>query len=221
MQMHRRQAGFTIVELAIATTVFSLVLIVVLYGVLSFTHAYYRGINNSATQNTARSIVSNVSQAIEFSGGIPTGDAIDATPGHQNVTYFCDGSNVYVYQPGVQFSGSPTLTSPGLYEKPASPGCTFDGTLSGGRELLAKGMRVAVLTVQQNTSSKAYMIAVRLALGDDDLLCSPATTGSCAPNGTLPVYNKNDLQCKQHTGYQFCAVAALGSTATVRVDNGG
>src|SRR5262249_25193419 len=70
-----RQAGFTIVELMVATLVFSTILIVITYGVLSFTRAYYNGVTNSTTQDTARNIISTISQAVEFNGS-----GINVTP---------------------------------------------------------------------------------------------------------------------------------------------
>ena len=50
------QSGFTIVELMIATLVFAMVLLVITVGVMSFTRAYYRGINQSNTQRVARAV---------------------------------------------------------------------------------------------------------------------------------------------------------------------
>jgi prepilin-type N-terminal cleavage/methylation domain-containing protein len=67
-----KSSGFTIVELMISTLVFSVILLVVTFGIVHFTNSYYRGINGSTTQDTARTIVDSVTQAIQFSSGTIT-----------------------------------------------------------------------------------------------------------------------------------------------------
>jgi len=47
----RLQSGFTLVELMIATMVFSVILLVITYGVVRFTNSYYKGLNSSTTNS--------------------------------------------------------------------------------------------------------------------------------------------------------------------------
>src|SRR6185369_9199416 len=105
-----RQAGFTIVELMIATLVFSLVLIVITVGVLHFTNTYYKGVNNSATQTAAQNAIDTISQSIQFtmSGSAGTDDAPAGV--------FCAGSRLFLYTAGKQYTGgTPSGTNWGLY----------------------------------------------------------------------------------------------------------
>jgi prepilin-type N-terminal cleavage/methylation domain-containing protein len=68
-RQRKSQAGFTIVELMIATLVFAVVLILITVGVLTFTRSFFKGINQSRTQNAARTVIETISQGIQFSGG--------------------------------------------------------------------------------------------------------------------------------------------------------
>lgn len=220
--------GFTIVELMIATAVFSLVLMVVLYGVLSFSHTYYRGVNSSTTQNMARTIINNVAQAIEFSGS-----SITATPASEsagNKYYFCAGGATYYYVLGALYDGTATASNPGLYVEPGT--CTSvppDFSNPRGTELLASNMRITYLSVQPSSGNPSlYTIGIGLAYGDSDLLCSkslgtgaggcasPADTASQLVAGTNP----DDVACRSGTGYQFCAHAGLSTKVLLRVANG-
>src|SRR5262249_3702342 len=113
------QAGFTIVELMVATLVFSFVLVIITVGVLFFSKTYYAGRNRARTQNTARSVVGTISQAIQF-----TGTAITTTA-DTGAQYFCAGSRIYVFNLGAKYAGG-TATSavPGLYSAPQTgTGC--------------------------------------------------------------------------------------------------
>ncbi|HSX31885.1 MAG TPA: prepilin-type N-terminal cleavage/methylation domain-containing protein, partial [Candidatus Saccharimonadales bacterium] len=78
----RRQQGFTIIELLIATLIFSMVLLLVTVGIMQVTRVYYKGVTESNTQNAARSIVDSISQAIQFDGGLVTPIA-GGTPKYQ------------------------------------------------------------------------------------------------------------------------------------------
>src|SRR6185437_9676288 len=82
-----RAAGFTIVELMIAAAIFSLVLILLSYGVIRFNQAYYGGLVQSSTQNAARSIIDNISQAIQLDGGTISPDL--TKPGLPGWTGLC------------------------------------------------------------------------------------------------------------------------------------
>lgn len=221
-RLQGRQTGFTIVELMIATMVFSVILLVITEGVLSFTHAYYSGLNSSATQNAVRNIIGNVTHSIEFSGDpVATTDQTDGT-------FFCAGSKVYVFKPGVEYQGGNTTSDPGLYVMPSAGSCPSSrpSNLTGGKQLLGTNMRITRLSVTRLGATRSYVVAIRLAYGEGDLLCNTGNdgrTGGCAKGDqdydtTSPVTG-DDVACKQQSGFQFCAVAGLTTTATLRVSN--
>src|SRR5437667_5654433 len=65
----QRTSGFTIIELMIATVIFSVVLLLITAGIMQVARVYYKGVTEANTQSTARSIVDTISQAIQFDGG--------------------------------------------------------------------------------------------------------------------------------------------------------
>ncbi|MFA5004232.1 MAG: prepilin-type N-terminal cleavage/methylation domain-containing protein [Candidatus Saccharimonadales bacterium] len=214
------QAGFTIVELMIATLVFSVILLIITIGVLHFSNAYYKGINSSTTQNTARNIVDSVAQAIQFGGGQV---AVPAGMSFANTTTYCVGNTVqFDFSLGQQLGpGKDTLAA--LYESPnANGGCvaisspanfkvgknSSGALLSGGKELLGNTMRlskfsITPVTIPGSSDQDTYTIDVRVVYGDTDLLTNP--TG---PNA----------KCIDQVGSQFCAVSELITTVQTRVN---
>jgi prepilin-type N-terminal cleavage/methylation domain-containing protein len=219
------QGGFTIVELMIATLVFSVVLLVITIGVLSFTNSYYKGINSSTTQSTAQNAIDTVSQAIQFSSSGSAGT--DVAPSG----LFCAGSRMFLYSLGVQYKGAtPSASNWGLYmfPNPHTSNCDTSGisSFAGGTELLASGMRVANVSVTNIDATKnLWQISLTLVYGDSDLLCNTklggTTKGSCQT--TAPTYalsdpvSGDDVSCKSQIGSQFCSVAALSTVAQQRI----
>lgn len=225
-----RQAGFTIIELMIATLVFSIILITITAGILSFTRQYYRGVIASKTQDTARAIVDDVTRAIQFN----TGDKSDLlVPIVSDSNGYCIGtSKRYSFALGRQLTDSGTLVgkqshhalisdnisgcSPSTYALDVTS-ANFTG-LTNPRELLGEHMRLAKFTIQ--SSSDFYTITVRVVYGDDDLLCSPnpSFANDCTDTNQSTHLDQPDLTCKLITGSQFCAASELSTTVKKRVN---
>jgi prepilin-type N-terminal cleavage/methylation domain-containing protein len=89
------QAGFTLVELLIATSIFSVILLVVTFGMLNIGKIYYRGINSSNTQAVARTISDDIVRDIQFNGGRIKIDTITNDSG--STGYFCIGEKKYSF----------------------------------------------------------------------------------------------------------------------------
>ena len=198
---NNNQQGFTIVELMIATAIFSIVLLILTFGVLQITNSYYRGVTESNTQNTARNIINAVSQSIQFGGdsfasaGTPNAGAV-----------YCIGSQRYSYITGKELEDNPKnsdqVTHVLVVDNPSGCSANNSGLNSGGQELLGQNMRLAAFTVAQVGTSSLYKIDVRVLYGDVDLLT--ATTG---PSAT----------CNTGSGSQFCAVSELSTIVQKRV----
>lgn len=192
------RGGFTIVELMIATLVFSVILLVITSGVMHFTNAYYKGVNSSATQDTVRNIIGSVSQAIQF-GGNSFGSANLSVSGGT----YCIGNQQFDFVLGKEMGSA---TTRGLYVSPHSgSGCSSLSPMaivSGGQELLGPRMRLSAFQITQ-TASNAYNLTVRVAYGDDDLLVNPT---SASPH------------CIAQTGSQFCVVSGLATTVESRIN---
>lgn len=204
--MHRKtssnQGGFTIVELLIASLVFSVVLLAVTIGIIQISRVYYKGITESTTQNTTRSIVDTVSQAIQFNGGAVS-TTLNPAPG--TWSSFCIGNQQFSYRLGYQLvSGTPNAnqTNKAFLQTP-SAGCAGNPpAATNGRELLGDKMRLSKLSVT-SAGGNLYKVSVKVIYGDDDLLDNPTTTNATCKN--------------QRAGSQFCSVSELTTTVVKRV----
>lgn len=196
--MNRR--GFTIIELMIATLVFSTILILLSVGLIQIARVYYKGLTTSRTQQTARGIMDDITRNIQFDGGNVIVGA----------NYFCVNNNRYTYQLNAELvDGTPdTLKHQANHvlirdtDGSCSGPANFASLNPGATELLATNMRLANLTVTRVGASNLYTIVIRVVAGDDDLLdlTSPTTAF-----------------CKGGSGSQFCAVSELQSTVDKRI----
>lgn len=212
----KNQRGFTIVELLIATAVFATVLLLITYGVLAVTRVYYKGVTETNTQNTARSVIETISQAIQFYGG----DVLQppTTPGSftPNTPYaYCIGDQRLSFVLGDQLEDSPSGSTQSKHvmalDLPAggcsasSPQAVNGGGAIGGRELLGAHMRLSKFAIEPvSATTNLYKITVKVVYGDDDLLQSPA--------------NGPDTKCNVAVqGTHFCAVSELSTVVEKRV----
>ena len=207
----KRTQGFTIMELLVATMVFAVVLLLVTAGILQIARVYYKGVTESNTQNTARSIMDTISQAIQFSGGDVTETA--ASPVAGNDYSFCVGNQQFSYRLGWQvenrYDASLNQTWHSLVQRSAS-GCSSStgaqnlGNQSvSGRDLVGPHMRLANLIVD-NIGTNLYRVNVKVVYGDNDLLNNPTTAAA---------------SCKGvQAGTQFCSVSELNTIVVKRVE---
>jgi len=167
---------------------------------------YYKGVTETNVQNTARSIMDTVAQAIQFGGGTIT-DTV-ASPVAGTSYDFCINNQEFSYRLGYkQVDGAPGVneTNHSLMARTVAACSSPTGQdLSGavtGRELLAPNMRLANMVVK-NVGPSLYQVQVRVVYGDDDLLNNPTTTAAA---------------CKGVAGRQFCAVSDLSTVVISRV----
>ncbi|HSW99824.1 MAG TPA: prepilin-type N-terminal cleavage/methylation domain-containing protein [Patescibacteria group bacterium] len=200
--------GFTIVELMMATLVFSVILLLATVGVLQVNRVYYKGVTEANTQNVTRSIMDTISQAIQFNGGAITPIPTNASPTAGGTYYVCVNNQQFVYQPGFQLvSGSGGLgthqTHQSLIQRTVS-GCPVPAGAVVGRELLSPSMRLSNLQVTQVGTSNLYRVQVRVVYGDDGVMNNPtSTTSSC-----------KGIQA----GNQFCSVSDLTTVVEKRIN---
>jgi len=200
--LNDKQTGFTIIELMIATTVFSVVLLLCSYALLAIGRAYYKGIITTRTQEAARRIVDDVADSIKFNGGVVTGNSSDG--------WYCIGSKRYSFNTNTKR----TETKNVLYTDEQSGACnTSTGKLdppSGAyQELVDVRMRLGDFKVSETQpGSGLYKIEVSVASGDDDMFVD--IDGSSGPD--FP------LQCKnERSSSHFCAVSELTTIVKKRI----
>jgi len=206
--------GFTIVELMIATTVLSVILLLATVMITNIGNLYYKGVNQARTQNDARSIVDEMAQNLKLSNGVTPGGSA------ASIASYCMNNIRYTYIVGVQI-GSGVGKSPHVLWRDINPDqstCVPADLNSpgSGSELIGPNSRIVKLDV---TSTAPYEINVALAYGDDDLLCSPSVAGTCNGGATMQPgdYKKGDLLCKGGTAQHFCATTTLSTTVLQRI----
>lgn len=209
-------AGFTIIELLIATLIFSLVLLLVTAGVMQFTRQYYKGVISSNTQNTARAIIDDVTRSIQFTTGslyvltsttlIPNTDpaapalgycigetkrysfALNAQVTEGTASNGLHQSNHALVTDGI--SGCSTATPALDVRNPdilTNPDIQTGRALLNARELVGERMRLSKFTIEPVPSMPGtYTITVRVVYGDDDLLCTPSVPDSCVNRNATP-----------------------------------
>lgn len=209
LKPHQNQ-GFTIVELMIATTVFSVILMIATFGLLQVGRMYYKGITMSRVHETTRTVMSEIAQNIQYSGTSISGTTA-ASPG---VNKLCLGNRRYSYIEGRLVSETPTAgqfenalvqdivancaSSSGQVINVINPTLT-----AGSKELLQPGMRLSRLSVT-DLGNGLYSIVVRVVYGTDELLENP---------------NATNAQCRNLAiGSRFCAAAQLETTVLKRVN---
>lgn len=192
-------SGFTIVELMIATAVFSVILVAITVGVLHFSAQYYKGVYTSETQNVARDITDEVANAVKYGADEP--ETSTDTAGQ---IVFCAGGYVFVTVLGEQYTES--NGTKGLYMQPKNAaGCTVPTGTVGRKQLLAKNMRVAALKFTQ-VNDNLYTLQITVAYGDDDLLTQTSDSNFSGA-----------VQCKIGAGSEYCAVSSLVTSMEKRI----
>lgn len=185
-QEGRRKSGFTIIELMIATTVFSLVLMICLAGIMQITKMYYRGVTQARTREVARTVVDEIAEALRFTNqdvlvGTPVvGPQIDEADDGKSVGYFCIGLKRYTYAIDRIVKNSP---KDGTKEQrhalwvdqptvcTGAVDLTKEQPSPDGKSLLAENMRLYDLTVRQTDPiQRLYAVSIGVAYGEDDLL---------------------------------------------------
>jgi prepilin-type N-terminal cleavage/methylation domain-containing protein len=190
-------AGFTVIELLIATAVFSLVLLVFLSAFLRISQLFYKGVNLSNTQEAARKIVQNISNDIQFYKTPPTF-------GGGSPSSICIGSHRYSWELFKQYT--PGGSGLGLLEEnlsgcPATNNPVPDNTT--GVQLLNPGMQLNKFSVLCN--GNLCDIKVRVVFyGSDPTVLSPSITSD-------PNY-PNAVCSGASESTQYCATAEYDST---------
>jgi prepilin-type N-terminal cleavage/methylation domain-containing protein len=212
----KQDKGFTIIELMIATSVFSIILLVALTGFLGIGRLFYKGMSVSTTQQAATDILTDITDGVQAAETISP--RYDKASG---VSYYCLGNIRYTYQIGHKVDS--TLTN---FSSEAGTGLVRD-TLPGGSdckppcpeapgicqvgetrwnqptELLGDRMRLEVFSVQSipSISPNYYNIKIVVFYGDDAELHYDDPTD----RSTVTCTGSSRTQ-------QFCAVAKYNTS---------
>lgn len=209
----KRQQGFTIIELMIATTVFSLILTVCLAGIMQITKMYYRSVTQTRTREVSRTIVDEIAEAIRFSnqrvqiGASVSGPQINDL-NSPDTGYFCIGQKRYTYAIDRQVKSAPVASTKqkmhALWVDKPVTGCVQAADLDeetpslDGKDLVPENMRLTDFSlVLRDADTNMFDISVGVAYGDDDLLRIDPDAAS-------------ELTCEgAFVGVEFCATTRL------------
>jgi len=209
------QKGFTIVELMIASAVFSIILLVALAGFTSIGRIFYKGVTINQTQDITNQILSDVTQHVQSAASISSNSGSTHYLTANGYNYYCVGGTRYTlnlmhqldtsqaedYSVGGNFGlvrdqlpGSTACAAPCA----TSSGCP-SGSVSFNKpiEMLANRMRLMKLDIA-SVNGQLYNVSVTVAFGDDDVFSNPT--------------DPNTIECKGSEASQaFCAVNRLST----------
>lgn len=205
MNSKNRNSGFTIVELMIATTVFSIILMIAVFGIINIGKAYYKNITSSRTQETTRQIVDDITATLQL-----TGEAVhfEPAPGPGDTGKLCIGDSRYTFVKDQQVSKD-NPSAIGLW-KDTETTCNGNPT-PNGTQLLAESMRLLDLNVDCENGNDCF-VKVRVAYGDNDLLDYYDTGGNNIIGDVENGFCRFGV-----SGNQFCAVSGLEVSVFRRV----
>ncbi len=228
----KSEQGFTIVELLIALSVLSVILVMGTVIMIQIGKLYTKGVNAANLNNTTRNINSDISSALLFSGSAPYSCTVSATTcaaaetsyaggGGAKIYAYCIGTTRYSYvfnrKQGIDSSVTPTaLVTPHVLwqDTMSNPNScdpvpidtanpTDSQTTGDGHDVIPDNMQLTRFKIVENpVNSSSYDIDVWMAYGDHDLVLTDSD-GSNRCNGSL--------------GSQFCATAKISTTVTRRV----
>lgn len=222
------QKGFTIIELLIATSIFSVILLTALAGFTEIGRIFYKGVSTTSTQNVAnqisQDILGNFTTAEKVSG--PNSYKVSGSTGG-TYTYYCVGNTRYTYNLNYRLDTSTSAS----HAAPAAGGggnfgllrdvlpgsnacaapCDDQGSttcpvstvkFNNPTEMLGDNMRLSAFSIQPNAGVSAdfYNISVVIAYGDDS---------------RLAYTDKNDLSTVYCAGnsrdQQFCSISRINT----------
>jgi hypothetical protein len=213
-------SGFTVAELTIATTVFSVVLLTALAGFMQIGRIFYKGVTVTSTQETANQIYEDISGYFQNASSVSPLQR--SSSGYR---YYCIGGARFTFTvnkavdsaaaadhsadkgnfgilkdilPGNSACDEPCND---LVSGPVSGSCT--GTpFRNPKELLGDKMRVLKFDITNpgGSNSNYYNITMALAYGDDEVL------GYSTPGDWATGYCLNGSREQQ-----FCSIANIDS----------
>lgn len=217
-------------EIMIAMTIFSSMLLITTLTLTQISKMYYKGINSSKVQDTSRGVLANVTERVQLTNGVRTSsdtlvavafgsDPTTSVGDNGQVRSICIGDTRYTYvinrrlNPTVEHSNVDQQIRHVLWQdtKPSSDCAPVDLTAvepSVGQELLGENMRLSAFRVEPISGTNAYTIEVGVVYGDNDLVERqiPADLTSRA------------IGCLgSSVGSQWCAASTLLTQSTRRV----
>jgi type II secretory pathway pseudopilin PulG len=231
--------GFTIVELLIATTIFSLVLLVTLASFLNVGKNFFKGVTSNQSQDTSKAVLDDLAAAIRTAPNVSPLQTAAVSGLGAAYKYICIGNTRYTY--GVDSRGNPIMYDAnntrnlnpsnananfGLIRDklPGSSACAApcypadfvncganSAQFNNPRELLSDQMRVGYLGIGQSNSTQGAYETYNLYVLNLVLAYGGDTTAMNFDLGNPDINSK--VTCKGSlTAQQFCSVTVLSTS---------
>jgi prepilin-type N-terminal cleavage/methylation domain-containing protein len=213
--------GFTIIELLIATIVFSTVLTIIVASFLQIGHMFYKGVSiNNTTKSTANLVDAITTDARLTSKPAQLGNLTDTTPGITK-RFFCVGPHRYTFVLNSKVQGSDVTAnsssmSAGVIQDDDSS-CA-NPTTSGGNSTQMLGPDMQLNKLDFIVTGSAAMVRAHVIFYGDD---STVFNSTLHPNDTATDHaaavNNPDAYCSGDLlSTQFCAASDIVSNVTLR-----
>jgi prepilin-type N-terminal cleavage/methylation domain-containing protein len=192
---YKKQAGFTIVELMIAISVFSLAITLVTAGVIQVGRSYQQGATRAKLITLGREVQAKIGQDIQFTGANPV-QAPNGPAPYADYKVMCIGSTRYFYN----FDNGRFMI-----ENKLAGASSCDSTPVNAANLqspLPGRSRITEFSVSDPAYGGMYTIITRFVIGEEDMFEEPNYSGSC----------------KATAGREFCAVIRLESQVARKVN---
>ncbi len=227
-----KKNGFTIVELMIATAVFSLALLVLAVSLLTINHQYFKGISQGNVQTAASNILNNVTSAVEFSNGSYIGKYNSSN--YQG--YFCVGHTEFLYQlykidnnlavnPLTEINNCIGLTS-NLLKACSVSNCQYSGLLGSNMQLLNfqitsidSSLHLFKINLDIAFSSKDQLFcSLSNSTGTNQLKCNPFNSSAALISYVINNPTKK-IFCVPNNPVEFCSIQRLLTVVSSRYNN--
>lgn len=240
MSIKNNQQGFTILELLIATMVFSVIFLATTTALLQLGKLYYKGLVTSRTQEATRGITDQISQQLQLGGGdlvkavpkqYPVTSGTDTGGGKLTFQTYCIGNTRYTYRlntkvdtslPAGTYQPSTLALKNALWRDTvvASAGCTpadLSRVSGNGEDMLGQNMRLTDFTLNcDSITENVCSVGVGIIYGDNDLL-TPDSTTIQNNEQSVDANAIKTLKCDTIVGNHWCAGSQLTTTVLKRL----
>lgn len=219
----KNSQGFTIIELMIATAVFSLALLILAVALISINHQYFKGISEGNAQTASSNILSDVTSAVQFSNGNFVQSTLGSNPG-----YYCIGNTEFYYT--LYSIDKPGQTNPFLeinkclQGEPTQSNCKKPCSVSG---LLGDNMQLLGFSISQPYSNvKLFEIKINIGFASNDkLFCSLVGSNSNCQHFKNSTQLANNIEshkqvfCVPNDPVEFCSIQNLSTYVSSRYNS--
>ncbi len=195
--------GFTITELMIASSIFSVILLLCSFGIIRIGSIYYKGVTATRTQAVARAVSDDLTQAVQY--GARNVESSPANPVYGTQYSFSVGNRKYTYKLG-QLLVDGTAGAGEANQALQVQSIDDNGVATGpARELLGNRMWLNEFSVQPDpNNSSLFIVRIQVVSGKTSLTQDAQGDVFGSPN-----FNKDTVRCSSGAGSQFCAVSSL------------